>query len=239
MIQIDHVTKRFGDKTAVNDLTADIDAGTITGFIGPNGAGKTTLIRMMTGVLTPNQGTITLEGTDIQTDPMTAKKKFCLVPDSPDRYLRLTGREYANFMADIYKVSKEDRENRLRALAEEFELTSDLDTPMQDYSHGMRQKAMIIGALISDPDIWILDEPMTGLDPKASWTLKQKMKDHAARGKTVFFSTHVLEVAEKLCDRILLINNGSLCYDGTLETLIESHAGQSLEEIFLEVTGRG
>lgn len=239
MITIDHVTKKFGEKIAVNDFTANVEAGTITGFIGPNGAGKTTLIRMMTGVLTPNQGKILLEGTDIQTDPLTAKKKFGLVPDSPDRFLRLTGREYANFMADLYKVPLEERTQRLETLASEFELTNDLDTPMQDYSHGMRQKAMIIGALISDPDIWILDEPMTGLDPRASWILKQKMKEHTSRGKTVFFSTHVLEVAEKLCDHILLINNGKLCYDGTLDTLKDQHADQSLEEIFLEVTGRG
>ena len=236
MIKIDHVTKKFGSKTAVNDFTADIDAGTITGFIGPNGAGKTTMIRMMTGVLVPDAGSIELEGVDIAKEPLKAKVLFGLVPDSPDRLLRLTGREYANFMADIYNVSDADRCARIESLAGEFELTDDLDSPMQSYSHGMRQKAMIIGALIADPDIWFLDEPMTGLDPRASWILKQKMKEHAARGKTVFFSTHVLEVAEKLCDRILLINNGRLRYDGTLEALKAEYADKSLEEIFLEAT---
>lgn len=238
MIEIQNITKRFGDKTAVNDLSATIESGKITGFIGPNGAGKTTLIRMMTGVLKPDAGTITLEGKDIQASPLEAKRTYGFVPDSPDLLLRLTGREYAGFMADVYRVDLAVRKERLEKLAAEFEMTDALDTRMADYSHGMRQKAIIIGALMSDPEIWILDEPMTGLDPGASWILKQKMKEHAARGKTVFFSTHVLEVAEKLCDRILLITEGRLRYDGTLDQLREKYPDQSLEEIFLEVTGR-
>lgn len=238
MIEIKDITKRFGAKTAVDQFSARIESGTITGFIGPNGAGKTTLIRMMTGVLRPDQGEITLEGKNIQTEPVEAKRTYGLVPDSPDLLLRLTGREYADFMADVYQVAPEIRKERLETLAGQFEMMDALDTRMSDYSHGMRQKAIIIGALMSDPDIWILDEPMTGLDPGAAWILKQKMKEHAARGKTVFFSTHVLEVAEKLCDRILLINEGKLRYDGTLEQLQEMYPDKSLEEIFLEVTGR-
>ncbi|WP_289219482.1 ABC transporter ATP-binding protein [Faecalibaculum rodentium] len=238
MIDIQNATKTYGDKTAVSDFTAHVESGKITGFIGPNGAGKTTLIRMITGVLKPDAGSVTLDGKNIQTQPLEAKRTFGFVPDSPDLLLRLTGREYADFMADVYKVSLEERRERLEKLAAEFEMTDALDTRMSDYSHGMRQKAIIIGALMSDPDIWILDEPMTGLDPGAAWILKQKMKEHASRGKTVFFSTHVLEVAEKLCDRILLINQGKLKYDGTLEQLQEQNADKTLEEIFLEVTGR-
>lgn len=238
MIDIQNATKTYGDKTAVSDFTAHVESGKITGFIGPNGAGKTTLIRMITGVLKPDAGSVTLDGKNIQTQPLEAKRTFGFVPDSPDLLLRLTGREYADFMADVYKVSLEERRERLEKLAAEFEMTDALDTRMSDYSHGMRQKAIIIGALMSDPDIWILDEPMTGLDPGAAWILKRKMKEHASRGKTVFFSTHVLEVAEKLCDRILLINQGKLKYDGTLEQLQEQNADKTLEEIFLEVTGR-
>ena len=238
MISIQNVTKTYGDKTAVAGFTAQVESGKITGFIGPNGAGKTTLIRMITGVLKPDAGTLELDGRNIETQPLEAKKLFGFVPDSPDLLLRLTGREYAEFMADVYQVDPDTRKQRLEALAREFEMTDALDTRMSDYSHGMRQKAIIIGALMSDPDIWILDEPMTGLDPGAAWILKQKLKEHASRGKTVFFSTHVLEVAEKLCDRILVINQGQLKYDGTLENLQEQYPDKTLEEIFLEVTGR-
>lgn len=235
MIKIEHTTKKFGQKVAVNDISFEIPSGSITGFIGPNGAGKTTTIHMITGVLAPDQGIITLNGINIKDDPIEAKKQFALVPDSPDLFLRLTGREYANFIADIYRVDPELRKERLERLVKEFRLENDFDSQMSSYSHGMRQKAMIIAALVCDPSIWILDEPMTGLDPESSYLLKEKMKEHAASGKSVFFSTHVLEVAEKLCDKIVMISEGSIKYDGTLEHLKEEHANESLEEIFLEV----
>lgn len=235
MIQLDHVTKTFGSKKAVNDISFTIPSGAITGFIGPNGAGKTTTIHMITGALQIEQGQITLNGINIQTEPIEAKRQFNLVPDTPDLFLRLSGREYIYFMADIYRVSQTDREERMNSLAKAFKIENDLDQLLSTYSHGMRQKAIIIAALVCNPKILILDEPMTGLDPESSYLLKEKMKEHAQKGNTVFFSTHVLEVAEKLCDKIVIINNGSLCYDGTLEALKAKYANQSLEEIFMEV----
>jgi ABC-2 type transport system ATP-binding protein len=234
MIKLDHVTKTYGDKTAVNDITFEVPTGAITGFIGPNGAGKTTTINMITGALKPDAGTITLNGKNIQTDPLDAKFQFCLVPDSPDIFLRLKGMEYINFMADLYKVDQTVRTQRIESLAKEFGMEEALKAQMMSYSHGMRQKAIIMAALVCSPSIWILDEPMTGLDPEAAYLLKQKMKEHAAAGNTVFFSTHVLEVAEKLCDKIVLISQAEIQYDGTLDDLKAEHPGQTLEEIFLE-----
>lgn len=235
MIQIEHVSKSFGPKKAVDDITLTIPSGMITGFIGPNGAGKTTTIHMMTGVLRPDSGTITLNGKNIVTDPLAAKSEFGLVPDSPDLLLRLTGLEYINFMADLYQVDTATRKERIEKLASEFGMSADLNTQMNSYSHGMRQKAIIMGALVCDPNIWILDEPMTGLDPASSFLLKEKMREHAAKGNAVFFSTHVLEVAEKLCDKIVMINHGRIRFDGTLEDLRSLYPGLSLEEIFMEV----
>ena len=237
MIELKNVTKRFGAKTAVDDVNASIPSGSITGFIGPNGAGKTTTINMMTGILKADEGEILLDGVSITKDPLEAKRHFVLVPDSPDLFLRLTGREYITFMGKIYGVAPDEIESRLNSLADEFELSGSLDEQMNSYSHGMRQKAIIIGALVCDPPIWFLDEPMTGLDPSASFLLKEKMRAQAARGRTVVFSTHVLEVAEKLCDKILLIDHGDLKYNGTLEALKEQHPDCSLEEIFIRVTG--
>ena len=236
MIELEHVTKTFGQKVAVDDLTLTIPSGTITGFIGPNGAGKTTTIHMMTGALRPTKGTITLNGINMATSPVEAKEQFALVPDSPDLFLRLTGLQYINFMADLYGVDTQTRRERIESLAKEFEMEEALNSQMESYSHGMRQKAIIMGALVCDPEIWILDEPMTGLDPSSSYLLKQKMRGHANRGKTVFFSTHVLEVAEKLCDEIILIAKGKILYQGTLEMLQSHYPGLSLEDIFIEVT---
>lgn len=236
MIQLENVTKTFGQTIAVNDLNLTIPDGAITGFIGPNGAGKTTTIHMLTGVLEPDAGTILLNGINIAQKPLEAKRQFGLVPDSPDLLLRLTGIEYVNFMADIYQVDPAVRESRIQALAQEFEMSDALGKRMADYSHGMRQKAIIMGALVSDPSIWILDEPMTGLDPASSFHLKEKMKEHAARGRSVFFSTHVLEVAEALCDYICIINHGTICYTGTLDELKSQYPGETLETIFLKVT---
>lgn len=236
MIELNHVTKTFGQKVAVDDLTLQISSGAITGFIGPNGAGKTTTIHMITGALKPTKGNIILNDIDIATSPVHAKEQFALVPDSPDIFLRLTGLQYINFMADLYGVDNEIRRQRIEGLAQEFEMTDSLNNQMESYSHGMRQKAIIMGALVCDPDIWILDEPMTGLDPSSSYLLKQKMRAHADRGRTVFFSTHVLEVAEKLCDEIILIAKGKVLYQGTLEALQAQYPGFSLEDIFIEVT---
>ena len=237
MIEIKHVTKTFRTKKAVDDLDLTIPTGEIIGFIGPNGAGKTTTIKMMTGVLNPDEGDILINGKSIQKEPLEAKRQFGLVPDSPDMFLRLKGIEYLNFMGDIYEVDTQVRQQRIEALAETFEMKEALNDKILSYSHGMRQKIIIMGVLINEPEVWILDEPMTGLDPQSSFRLKQMMKEHAAKGKTVFFSTHVLEVAEKLCDKIAIIAHGKMIYFGTLEDLRAQHGeNQSLEELFLEVT---
>ena len=237
MIDIKNVSKTFGIKKAVNDITMEIPTGCITGFIGPNGAGKTTTINMITGVLQPDTGSITLNGKDISKEPIAAKREFGLVPDNPDLFLRLSGIEYINFMADLYHVDTATRNDRIKSLAEEFEIQDALNDRMSSYSHGMRQKAILIATLVINPNIWILDEPMTGLDPASSYLLKEKMKEHARQGNTVFFSTHVLEVAEKLCDKIVIIDHGEIRYNGTLEELKEMYPEkQSLEDVFLEVT---
>lgn len=236
MIEIKHVTKTFGSKKAVDDLDLTIPTGEIIGFIGPNGAGKTTTIKMMTGVLNPDKGDILINGKSIQKEPLEAKRQFGLVPDNPDMFLRLKGIEYLNFMGDIYDVDAQQRQQRIETMAEIFEIKDVLNDKILSYSHGMRQKIIIMGALINDPEVWILDEPMTGLDPQSSFHLKQMMREHANKGKTVFFSTHVLEVAEKLCDKIAIIAHGKMIYYGTLEELRAQHGEQSLEELFLEVT---
>lgn len=239
MIKINNVSKEYvkgGDK-AVDSITWKVEDGKITGFIGPNGAGKSTTLKMITGVIVPTSGSITINGTDISANPIEAKKKFAFVSDTPDNFLKLKGIEYLNFVADIYGVSEKDRKERIISLADRFEMTNALEKTMADFSHGMRQKMMIMGALIHQPSVWILDEPLVGLDPNSAHILKEMMKEHAAKGNTVLFSTHVLEVAEKLCDKIAIINKGKLVYSGTLEELKEKYSGEdSLESIFLEVT---
>ena len=238
MIELIIVNKSYsGILKAVDDLTLTIPEGQITGFLGPNGAGKTTTIKIITGVLNADSGSITINGTNIRENPLEAKRQFGYVPDNPDMFLRLKGMEYLNFMADIYNVPGELRRERIKGLAESFEMEAALNDQIQSYSHGMRQKIVIMGVLIHDPSVWILDEPMTGLDPKSSFTLKEMMKTHAAAGKTVFFSTHVLEVAEKLCDRVAIINKGKLLFYGTMEEMRENfRSNGSLEKIFLELT---
>ncbi len=238
MIELINVNKSYsGIVKAVDDLTLTIPEGQITGFLGPNGAGKTTTIKIITGVLNADSGSITINGTNIRENPLEAKRQFGYVPDNPDMFLRLKGMEYLNFMADIYNVPGELRRERIKGLAESFEMEAALTDQIQSYSHGMRQKIVIMGVLIHDPSVWILDEPMTGLDPKSSFTLKEMMKTHAAAGKTVFFSTHVLEVAEKLCDRVAIINKGKLLFYGTMDEMRENfRSNGSLEKIFLELT---
>ena len=238
MIEIKNVSKSYvKGKKSVDSLNLDIKNGEIFGFLGPNGAGKTTTIRMITGILDIDEGDILIDGESIKTNSLQAKKNFGFVPDSPDMFLKLKGIEYLNFMADIYEVSKEKRVEKIEELTKKFEIYNELNSQIQSYSHGMRQKIVICAALLSEPKNWILDEPMTGLDPKSSFDLKEMMREHAKSGKTVFFSTHVLEVAEKLCDRVGIINKGKLVFVGTFEEMKEKFKEEgTLEELFLEIT---
>ena len=239
MIEITSVNKSYNNKIkAVDNISLNIRDGEIFGFLGPNGAGKTTTIKMITGILSADSGKITINGIDIEKNDLEAKKQFGFVPDNPDMFLRLKGIEYLNFMADIYDVSSKIRKDKVEALANRFEMSNALTDQIQSYSHGMRQKIIIMGALIHEPEVWILDEPMTGLDPKSSYVLKEMMREHANNGKSVFFSTHVLEVAEKICDRVAVISKGKILFCGTLGELREHFKGSgSLEKIFLEMTG--
>lgn len=238
MIEITSVNKSYNSKNkAVDNISLTVRDGEIFGFLGPNGAGKTTTIKMITGILSADSGKITINGIDIERNDLDAKKQFGFVPDNPDMFLRLKGIEYLNFMADIYDVSSELRKERIKTLSNRFEMSNALTDQIQSYSHGMRQKIIIMGALIHEPEVWILDEPMTGLDPKSSYVLKEMMREHANNGKSVFFSTHVLEVAEKICDRVAVINKGKILFCGTLEELRNHFKDSgSLEKIFLEMT---
>ena len=213
MIQIKNVSKSYkkGNKV-IDKLDLEIKDGEIFGFLGPNGAGKTTTIKMMTGILEIDDGQILIDGIDISKDPVNAKFKFGFVPDSPDMFLKLTGIEYLNFIADCYNVSTEERIEKIEKLSKEFGMYEELNNKIESYSHGMRQKIVIIAVLLHNPNNWILDEPVTGLDPKSSFDLKKLMKNHAEAGKCVFFSTHILEIAEKLCDRVGIINNGKVIF---------------------------
>ncbi|ABY44243.1 ABC transporter ATP-binding protein [Bacillus mycoides] len=239
MIEILNVSKSYNGSTyAVKDLSLSVPSGEIFGFLGPNGAGKSTTIKMITGIHGVDKGTITINGKDIMKNPMEAKKTFGYVPDSPDMFLRLKGIEYLNFMADMYEVPKEVRQERIESLAKKFDLYNALSDQIQSYSHGMRQKIVIIGVLVHEPDVWILDEPLTGLDPKSAYILKEMMREHADKGKIVFFSTHVLEVAEKICDRVAIINKGNLQFKGNLNEMRDHfESNESLEKMFLEMTG--
>jgi len=238
MLTLSNVSKTYGNNTvkAVDNISLEIKSGQILGFIGPNGAGKTTAIKMITGILKPDEGLITINGHNIGTEPLAAKQSFGYVPDSPDMFLRLKGIEYLNFMGDIYQVDSATRKEKISSMGQIFEMTGALSSRIQSYSHGMRQKAIIMGALMHNPAVWILDEPLTGLDPRSSFQLKEMMRNHAQAGKCVFFSTHMLEVAEKLCDKIALINKGKIIFFGELEELKDMHNQLSLEEIFMEVT---
>ncbi|HQB31954.1 MAG TPA: ABC transporter ATP-binding protein [Erysipelotrichaceae bacterium] len=236
MIEIRNVSKSYtkGIKS-VDGLNLTINNGEIFGFLGPNGAGKTTTIKMITGILNSDEGEILIDGYDIDKQPMEAKKQFGFVPDNPDVFLSLKAIEYLNFLCDIYGV--EDRENKVINMAKKFEIYDVLNNKLESFSHGMRQKVVIIGALLHNPNNWILDEPMTGLDPKSSFDLKEMMREHADEGKTVFFSTHVLEVAEKMCDRVGIISKGRLLFVGTIDEAKEQFAKEgSLEKVFLEIT---
>ena len=238
MIEIKNVSKSYiKGKKSVDNLSLEIKDGEIFGFLGPNGAGKTTTIRMITGILDTDEGEILIDGKNIKKEPLEAKKNFGFVPDNPDMFLKLKGIEYLNFMADVYDIPANKRKEKIESLTKKFEIYNGLNNQIQSYSHGMRQKIVICGALLAEPKNWILDEPMTGLDPKSSFDLKEMMREHSKSGKTVFFSTHVLEVAEKLCDRVGIINKGKLVFVGTFEEMKQKFKEQaSLEELFLEIT---
>lgn len=237
MIEIKNLTKIFGTNfKAVDDLNLEIKSGEIFGFLGPNGAGKTTTLKMMVGITNPSKGDIIINGKSIIKENLEAKKEFGFVPDSPDVFLRLTGLEYLNFMAAIYDINDVDKKDRIKTLSEKFEMTDALTDRISSYSHGMRQKIVIIGVLMHKPPVWILDEPLTGLDPKSSFILKEMMREHANQGNTVLFSTHVLDTAEKICDRVGIISKGKLIYVGTIEELKNNeNKNESLEELFLEL----
>lgn len=234
MLKINNLTKRYGDKKAVDNLSLHIQKGEIYGFIGHNGAGKTTTIKSCCGILNFDEGDILVDGVSIKDDPLSCKKKIAYIPDNPDLYEFLSGIKYLNFVADVFGVSRQDREERISKYADMFELTKDLAQPINAYSHGMKQKLAVISALIHDPKLIIMDEPFVGLDPKASHLLKQTMREHCDKGGAIFFSTHVLEVAEKLCDKVAIIKGGKLITSGTME---EVKGDTSLENVFLELEG--
>ncbi len=234
MLRIEHLNKTYGDIKAVDDLTLHINKGEIYGFIGHNGAGKTTTIKSCCGILNFDSGEIYIDGKSIKKYPISCKNDIAYLPDNPDLYEFLSGIQYINFMADIYNISPDDRHIRIRKYAEMFGLSDDLAQPISAYSHGMKQKLAIIGALVHDPKLIIMDEPFVGLDPRASFLLKQEMREHCNRGGAIFFSTHVLEVAEKLCDKVAIIKSGKLVVAGNLE---EVRGDTSLESVFLELEG--
>ena len=232
MLSISHLTKKYGDKVAVDDLSLEINAGEIYGFIGHNGAGKTTTIKAVVGILGFDAGEITINGLSIKEAPLECKKTIAYIPDNPDLYDFMSGIKYLNFLADIYGVNADDRQERIRKYADLLELTDDLAQPINAYSHGMKQKLAIISAWIHQPKLIIMDEPFVGLDPKASHLLKGMMRELCDNGGAIFFSTHVLEVAEKLCDKVAIIKNGKLIKSGTME---EVKGDSSLENVFLEL----
>ena len=232
MLKIEHLVKRYGDKVAVDDLSLHIKRGEIYGFIGHNGAGKTTTIKACAGILGFDGGSIAIDGVSVKDDPIKCKGMLAYIPDNPDLYEFYTGIKYLNFIADVYGVDKAEREERISRYADLFELTPDLGQLISAYSHGMKQKLAIISALIHAPKLMMLDEPFTGLDPKASHLLKGLMREICDQGGAIFFSTHVLEVAEKLCDKVAIIRRGKLVISGSMA---EVKGADSLEEVFLEL----
>ncbi len=234
MLYIQHLTKCYGEKKAVDDLSLHIAAGEIYGFIGHNGAGKTTTLKSVVGILQFDQGEITIDGHSVKAEPLVCKRELAYIPDNPDLYDFMTGIKYLNFVADIFGVGAAERQERIRRYAGAFELTDDLAQPIAAYSHGMKQKLAIIAAWLHQPKLIIMDEPFVGLDPKASHLLKGMMREVCDQGGAIFFSTHVLEVAEKLCDKVAIIKGGKLIRSGTME---EVKGDDSLEEVFLELEG--
>ena len=234
MLNIEHLTKAYGEKKAVDNLSLHIAPGEIYGFIGHNGAGKTTTLKSVVGILQFDAGEITIDGISIKENPLECKRRFAYIPDNPDLYDYMTGIKYLNFIADIFGVGANERQARIRKYADLFELTADLAQPIASYSHGMKQKLAIIAAWLHEPKLILMDEPFVGLDPKASHLLKKMMRQVCNEGGAIFFSTHVLEVAEKLCDKVAIIKNGKLIRSGTME---EVKGDESLEDVFLELEG--
>ena len=234
MLNIEHLTKAYGEKKAVDDLNLHIVPGEIYGFIGHNGAGKTTTLKSVAGILQFDEGEITIDGISIKENPLECKRRFAYIPDNPDLYDYMTGIKYLNFIADIFGVGANERQARIRKYADAFELTADLAQPIAAYSHGMKQKLAIIAAWLHEPKLILMDEPFVGLDPKASHLLKKMMREVCDEGGAIFFSTHVLEVAEKLCDKVAIIKSGRLIRSGTME---EVKGDESLEDVFLELEG--
>ena len=232
MLKIEHLTKTYGDKKAVDDLSLHIRPGEIFGFIGHNGAGKSTTLKSCAGILQFDEGEILIDGNSIRKDPIACKKVFAYIPDNPDLYEYMSGIKYLNFVADIFGMTSKKRQERIRKYAAIFELSDDLGQPISAYSHGMKQKLSLIAGWMHDPKLIIMDEPFVGLDPKASYLMKEMMKEHCSKGGAIFFSTHVLEVAEKLCDKVAIIKQGRLVKVGTMD---EVKGDDSLEEVFLEL----
>ena len=234
MLNIEHLTKAYGEKKAVDNLSLHIAPGEIYGFIGHNGAGKTTTLKSVAGILQFDVGEITIGGISIKENPLECKRRFAYIPDNPDLYDYMTGIKYLNFIADIFSVGANERQARIHKYADAFELTADLAQPIAAYSHGMKQKLAIIAAWLHEPKLILMDEPFVGLDPKASHLLKEMMREVCDEGGAIFFSTHVLEVAEKLCDKVAIIKSGMLIRSGTME---EVKGDASLEDVFLELEG--
>lgn len=232
MLRIEHYTKRFGEKVAVDDLTLHIAPGEIYGFIGHNGAGKTTTLKACAGILAPDAGEIYIDGISIRENPLTVKKIIAYLPDNPELYPFLTGIKYLNFIADVFGIPADVRSARIAELSEKFQLTDALAQQVSGYSHGMKQRLALIAAFLHEPRLILMDEPFVGLDPQASHLLKEMMREHCERGGAIFFSTHVLDVAERLCDKIAIIKNGKLLRAGTTE---EVKGDESLEDAFLEL----
>lgn len=236
MLKIENLTKCYGEKKAVDNLTLNIEKGEICAFIGHNGAGKTTTLKACVGILVPDEGRITVDGVSVLDNPLEAKKRIAYIPDNPDMYEFLSGIKYLNFIADVFGVPKEERKEKIEKLSGKLGIYSDLGSLISTYSHGMKQKLAIIAAFIHSPRLILMDEPFVGLDPRASHTLKEMMREHCEGGGSIFFSTHVLDVAEKLCDRVAIIKDGRLVVEGDMDTV---KGDASLESVFLELEGDG
>ena len=238
MIIFENVPKKYGTKEALKDLTLTIPEGKIFGFLGHNGAGKSTTIKSLVSIIMPTSGEITVDGKSLKENRLEIKKRIGYVPDTPNMFLQLTAMEYWNLVAAAFDLSEVEKNQKINNLASLFEIRQQVNNEIDSFSHGMRQKVIVIGALLSNPDIWILDEPLTGLDPQAAFDLKKMMKEHVRSGNTVLFSTHVLAVAEQLCDRIGILKEGKLIFVGSLEELKANHSDKDLETIYLELARR-
>lgn len=238
MIELVNVSKNYGEKQALKDLSLTIKSGEIFGFLGHNGAGKSTTIKSLVSIIQPSSGTITIDGLELAANRLAIKQKIAYVPDTPDIFLQLTAGEYWDLIAAAYEIAAEQKESRLHELAGLFDMLDHRDETLASFSHGMRQKTIVIGALLPDPDIWILDEPLQGLDPQAAYDLKELMKAHARKGKTVVFSTHALDTAQQLCDELAILKKGELIYNGSVDELLAESPNESLEAIYLKMAGR-